>query len=78
MGIGQQIINGTYGLDNKPLTAYEELKAWCKKHLRKNEWDTEADNGEGYSYIDLYFENKTVIIWFSEDGSYCNFETLSE
>ena len=31
--IGQQIINGTYGLDNRPPTAYEELKAWCEKHL---------------------------------------------
>ena len=24
--IGQQIINGTYGLDNRPPTAFEELK----------------------------------------------------
>lgn len=31
--IGQSIINGTYGLDNRPSTAYEELKAWCEKHL---------------------------------------------
>ena len=31
--IGQSIINGTYGLDNRPPTAYEELKAWCEKHL---------------------------------------------
>jgi hypothetical protein len=29
--IGQSIINGTYGLDNRPPTAYEELKAWCEK-----------------------------------------------
>lgn len=60
------------------MTAYEELKVWCEKHLNENEWYTEADNGEGYPYIDLYFENKTVIIWFFEDGSYCNFETFSE
>ena len=33
-GIGQQIINGTYGLDNRPPTAYEELKAWCEKYLK--------------------------------------------
>ena len=59
-------------------SAYEELKAWCEKHLGKNEWHTEADNGEGYPYIEAFFENKTIIIWFFEDGSYCNFDTLSE
>lgn len=36
--IGQQIINGTYGLDNRPPTAYEELKAWCEKHLAPEDY----------------------------------------
>lgn len=34
--IGQQIINGTYGLDNKPPTAYEALKEWCEKYLPRD------------------------------------------
>lgn len=36
--IGQQIINGTYGLDNRPPTAYEELKAWCEKYLEPEQF----------------------------------------
>lgn len=60
------------------MNAYEELKAWCEKHLGKNEWNTEADNGEGLPYIDLYFENKEVTIWFFEDGSYSDFDNHAD
>lgn len=56
------------------MTAYEELKAWCEKHLGKNEYNAQNDNGEGLPYIDLYFEDKEVTIWFFEDGSYSDFD----
>jgi len=40
--IGQEIINGTYGLDNRPPTAYEELKAWCEKYnIPCDFWESE-------------------------------------
>lgn len=76
--IGQQIINGTYGLDNRPLTAYEELKAWCEKHLGKNEYNAQDDNGEGLPYIDLVFEDREVTIWFFEDGSYSDLDNHAD
>ena len=62
----------------RPLTAYEELKAWCEKHLCKNEYNAQNDNGEGLPYIDLYFEDKEVTIWFFEDGSYSDFNTYTD
>lgn len=37
--IGQQIINGTYGLDNRPPTAFEALKAWCETYLEPYDYE---------------------------------------
>lgn len=76
--IGQSIINGTYNSESKPLTAYEELKAWCEKHLGKKEYNAQKDNGEGLPYIDLCFEDKEVTIWFFEDGSYSDFDYCTD
>lgn len=76
--IGQSIINGTYGSESKPLTAYEELKAWCEKHLGKIEYNAQNDNGEGLPYIDLYCENQEVTIWFFADGSYSDFDNHAD
>lgn len=51
--IGQQIINGTYGLDNRSPTAYEELKAWCEKHLDKSQWRAITEDEWEDSTIDI-------------------------
>lgn len=52
------------------MTAYEELKAWCEKHLT-DEYLAEIDNGEGYPHIDIYLPNRCELaIWFKPDGKY--------
>ena len=63
--IGQSIINGTYGSESKPLTAYEELKAWCEKHLNESQW---------YSHPTVLGQSRLTIIggadfFFNADGS---------
>lgn len=64
--IGQSIINGTYGSESKPLTAYEELKAWCEKHLTKEQW---------YSHPTVLGQSRLTIVdghtdfFFNADGS---------
>lgn len=65
-GIGQQIINGTYGLDNRPPTAYEELKAWCEKHLNECDWYTHAcaNHQTCLGIVDAHAD-----FFFNEDGS---------
>ena len=55
-GIGQQIINGTCGLDNKPPTAYEELKAWCEKHLTPDEYIASNSRIISINSTDFYFD----------------------
>lgn len=71
--IGQQIINGTYGLDNKPPTAYEELKVWCKKHLTPEQF-TIIPETESY-LTTIYFNSRNDMgiadyICFDRDGDY--------
>lgn len=64
--IGQQIINGTYGLDNRPPTAYEELKAWCEKHLFDCDWYTHACANHQTC---LHLNDAHADFFFNEDGS---------
>lgn len=53
------------------MTAYEELKMWCEKHLQVDEYMAEADNGEGFPHIDFYLQCKSeIVVWFKPDGSY--------
>ena len=72
MGIGQQILNGTYSLDNRPLTAYEELKAWCEKHLPDRVWGINNYSGEKCVVIRCY--DGEVSINFDESGDYNHIE----
>lgn len=71
--IGQQIINGTYGLDNRPPTAYEELKAWCEKHLAPLEWDDTLMSGRYHGAQDAIIIKGLVFI-FKDDGSFDIFD----
>lgn len=52
------------------MSAYEELKAWCEKHLLSK--DYEAREGiiilKGFEVEENFYENKTNI-YFLEDGS---------
>lgn len=66
MSIGQQIINGTYGLDNRPLTAYEELKAWCEKYLGDKYTITVVPETTVW-YKTLYTIKNEEIFYFSFD-----------
>lgn len=54
--IGQQIINGTYEPNRKPPTAYEELKAWCEKHLAPNEYMAANRRVISINSTDFYFD----------------------
>ena len=79
--IGQQIINGTYGLDNRPPTAYEELKAWCEKHLSPDNYKIVP---ESRSYCaTIYFSefddtDAIGMICFTPDGSVANVGAMGE
>lgn len=64
--IGQQIINGTYGLNNRPPTAYEELKTWCEKHLNEYDWYTHACLNHQTC---LHLNDAHADFFFNEDGS---------
>lgn len=73
MSIGQQIINGTYGLDNRPPTAYEELKAWCEKYLNKDAYKVvpESENFNATIYFMHPLSEDFFAIIF-ENGEYCD------
>ena len=40
------------------MTAYEELKAWCEKHLVSFEEGVDYRDGEEYPYIDIKSSNE--------------------
>ena len=75
--IGQQIINGTYGLDNRPSTAYEELKIWCAKHLGADDYKVVPESRTYATTI--YFTDCGVgFISFDRDGDVCGIGALDE
>ena len=68
--IGQQIINGTYGLDNRPPTAYEELKAWAQRHnVGYVEWESEWTGNPC-----IAFNQSEESFIFAKDGSFIGIE----
>lgn len=78
--IGQQIINGTYGLDNRPPTAYEELKAWCEKHLAPDLYKIVPESSSFCAtiYFAEYPDTGVGMICFSPSGSVAGLGTLDE
>lgn len=72
--IGQQIINGTYGLDNRSSTAYEELKAWCEKHLPDKRWSIIACSNE--KSVVFYCRDGETSIVFDEAGEFDRIESI--
>lgn len=49
------------------MSAYEELKVWCEKHLKANEYII----GEDYPHIDFYPPcNCEIAVWFKPNGEY--------
>lgn len=68
--IGQSIINGTYDSESKPLTAYEELKAWCEKHLEPEEWKDVPATETFFHCIYMSVEDDSVgFVGFFGSGS---------
>ena len=67
--IGQSIFNGTYGLNNKPPTAYEELKAWCEKHLTPRDYKILPET-KSYG-LSIVLEDEYEIGFYS-DGRFLN------
>lgn len=48
----------------RPLTAYEELKVWCEKHLTEEQYtELHVSNGPSLWIGDTFFK-------FSADGSF--------
>lgn len=80
--IGQSIINGTYGLDNRPPTAFEELKAWCEKHLEPREYVILPETKsyglsillESEYEIGFYADGRFLNIWAADDDTYEHFQ----
>ena len=78
--IGQQIINGTYGLDNRPPTAYEELKAWCEKHLKTDEYKIVPESRSYCTTIyfgEFDYTDTIGMICFTPSGSVANAGAMS-
>ena len=61
----------------RPLTAYEELKAWCEKHLVNFEEGVDYHNGEEYLYIDIKSSNEHSYcgIIFNNEGQIDQIDT---
>ena len=84
--IGQQIINGTYDLDNRPPTAYEELKAWCEKHLAPREYKIlPKTKSYGFSIIledeyeiGFYSDGRFLNIWSVDGDTYRHVQESKE
>lgn len=78
--IGQQIINGTYGLDHKPPTAYEELKAWCERHLAPEDYKIVPESRSYCTTIyfaEFDYTDEVAMICFAPDGSVANAGAMS-
>ena len=78
--IGQQIINGTYGLDNRPPTAFEELKAWCEKYLTPDLYKVvpESPSFCATIYFAEYTDTGVGMICFPPSGSVAGLGALDE
>lgn len=79
--IGQTIINGTYGLESEPkkATAYEELKAWCEKHLEKSDYTITPANDnylQAIYFSSLFVGDDVGAICFEDDGSVSSTDTI--
>ena len=70
MSIGQQIINGTDGLNAKALSAFEELKAWCAKHLGADDYKVVPES-TSFAQSIYFTESSIGFICFNSDGSVC-------
>ena len=55
------------------MTAYEELKAWCAKHLSPLEWDDTYMSGRYHCAQDAIIVKGLVFI-FKNDGSFDIFD----
>lgn len=80
MGIGQQIINGTYGgHEVPPQTAFEELAEWCEKHMPVGLYQIveESNSYNKTIYLDLY-EEEIPYIAFSRTGHFMCSGVLTE
>lgn len=55
------------------MTAYEELKAWCEKHLAPLEWDDTFISGRYHGAQDAIIIRGLVFI-FKDDGSFDIFD----
>lgn len=49
------------------MTAYEELKAWCEKHLEKSQWRATEEDEWGNPTIDI---GEATHIFSQDTGHY--------
>ena len=73
MGIGQQIINGTYGgHETPPKTAEEEFLEWCVKHVPIGTYQVVPVSN---SYMETVYLDvgsyEMPYICFTPSGAYC-------
>lgn len=80
MGIGQQIINGTYGgHEVPPKSAFEELLEWCEKHMQVGEYQV-IEESRSYAqtiYFDM-FNDEHPFMCFSANGNFISAGVLTE
>jgi hypothetical protein len=54
----------------RPLTAYEELKAWCEKHLDADDYKVVPES-PSFAQAIYFTENGVGFVCFNGDGSVC-------
>ena len=60
------------------MTAYEELKAWCEKHLAPEDYRVIPESRSYYTTIYLDVENDDLkCIIFTTEGRYVNMSTCT-
>lgn len=53
------------------MSAYEELKAWCEKHLPENEYKVVPES-PSFAQTIYFTENSIGFVCFNGDGSVCD------
>lgn len=59
------------------MTAFEEMKAWCEKHMAPNEYKVVPESRSYFTTVYLT-DNGICYLSFDHDGMYCGMGSVDE